>query len=226
MIFSEPFCWTRFGTEAGEPISDIFQRKNEERAVSSGIFLWGIGSAIGPSMELLVNSVSNPEVVFSAMLSQPRKVDTNPSELWAWRGGVTMDGQHYRLPDEAFVTSRKSSRAHYALVCYSASELRADPEGEEFSVESLRNLSSGNKIGASQVTAVVKPVLSAPQQGQKLYRVAMRASLVPPYFIRLIDPVDVPVDWHKDEFPRTTAQLRGINQGPELPLFSYQSAQT
>ena len=44
------FCWTRFGTEAGQPIEQILERKEQERIVNNGLFLWGIGNSLTPSM--------------------------------------------------------------------------------------------------------------------------------------------------------------------------------
>ena len=44
------FCWTRFGGEAGEPIEQILFRKEQERLANGGVFLWGIGNAVGPSI--------------------------------------------------------------------------------------------------------------------------------------------------------------------------------
>jgi hypothetical protein len=51
----------------------------------------------------------------------------------------------------------------------------------------LENLVSGRPLGASQVTAVVRKAQERPD-GNK-YVVALRASLVPPYFVRLRDPM-------------------------------------
>jgi len=54
----------------------------------------------------------------------------------------------------------------------------------------LRNLLSGSALGASQVTAVVEN-LAGRDGGGTEYAVALRASLVAPYFLRLRDPVPV-----------------------------------
>jgi hypothetical protein len=51
---------------------------------------------------------------------------------------------------------------------------------------------SGNPLGASQVTAVVER-LSGRDDGRQ-YVVALRARLVAPYFIKLLDPVLEPLD--------------------------------
>ena len=65
----EYFCWTRFGTEAAEPIDSILGRKERERVANRGIFVWGIGNAIGPSIRELLRREAQPEVLFSPIKS-------------------------------------------------------------------------------------------------------------------------------------------------------------
>jgi uncharacterized transporter YbjL len=47
----EYFCWTKFGTEAGEVSHAIFGRKEIERRRNGGIFLWGI---VATSVPLII----------------------------------------------------------------------------------------------------------------------------------------------------------------------------
>jgi hypothetical protein len=49
------FCWTRIGPEAAEPIQGILRRKEQERVANGGVFLWGIGNAVGPSLSELLD---------------------------------------------------------------------------------------------------------------------------------------------------------------------------
>jgi hypothetical protein len=72
------------------------------------------------------------------------------------------------------------------LVCGTDEPLRLEDHGE-LCFGSLRNICSGARIGASQVTAVVRrdPVR---QDCGRAYRVALRASLVTPYLLRLSSP--------------------------------------
>jgi hypothetical protein len=51
---------------------------------------------------------------------------------------------------------------------------------------SLRNLVSGRKLGASQVTAVVERTPDA-AEGTSNYNVSMRARLVHPFFVKLTE---------------------------------------
>src|SRR4051794_11590339 len=99
------FCWTRFGTEAGEAIDEILARKETERRANHGVFFWGIGTALGPAIRELLRYVVGPEVLFSPMRSRPRQVDVAPKCVVRWRSGEGLNGAPYELPDEAIVTS-------------------------------------------------------------------------------------------------------------------------
>ena len=67
-----------FGTEAGEEIGQMLQRKEQERAANGGIFIWGIGNAVGPSIRELVRRGPKPEVLFSPIKSAPKQQDVLP----------------------------------------------------------------------------------------------------------------------------------------------------
>lgn len=190
------FCWTRFGTEAGETISQILERKEHERRANGGLFLWGIGNAIGPSMRELVRRETSPEVVFSPIRSRPRKEDIEPAQVVAWTAGRTLDGSFYDLPCGSIVTSRasmdKRRKGHYALVCSSTRSLGIKENTEAIPFGQLRNLLTNRRIGASQVTAVVCIDDERYDSSGIAYTAAIRAELVYPYFIELIDPVPLP----------------------------------
>ncbi len=108
MIMSLPFafCWTRVGVEAGQPLESIFRRKEEERAANGGLFFWGIGSAIGPSIAELVRQSPQPEVMFSPIKSAARSVDAKPESVVAWTSAQRFDGSKFVLPAQALITSR------------------------------------------------------------------------------------------------------------------------
>ena len=186
------FCWTRFGTEAGEPIEAILERKERERR-DSGSFFWGIGNSVGPGIQELLRRTNRPEVLFSPIRSRPRVVDVNPPSLTRWRAGTDLDGKRVVLPEAARVMSGHARRAHYALVCHSDEPLRLEDVGR-IRFGALRNLVSGNPLGASQVTAVVELMQPSPADGE--YPVALRARLVSPYFVRLDErAADAAVDF-------------------------------
>jgi hypothetical protein len=191
------FCWTRFGTEASEGIEAIIERKEAERQANNGQFFWGIGNAIGPSVRELVRREPSAQVLFSPIKSKPRAFDTSPPVVVRWQVGVGLDGERWQFPDTVRITSgldpTKPVRPHYALVCFSSEPLRLIAGGGEITVQSLRNLVSGNPIGASQVTAVVRRN-SEPEAVEKAvfkYPVALQAQLVAPYFVELCEPAVV-----------------------------------
>lgn len=186
----ELFCWTKYGTEAGEDIEVILARKEAERQASGGTFFWGIGNAIGPSVEALIAQSINPEVVFTPMRSRPATRDVAPAQVAAWHGGVGLDGQPFELPTYARVTSRLSParRHHYALVCRADDPLgAARAQGPSFAATHVENLRSGSRVGASQVTSVVRRIACALGLLPSNYRVSFTADLVAPYFVRLTD---------------------------------------
>jgi hypothetical protein len=190
------FCWTRFGTEAGEPIETILERKERERRATRGVFFWGVGNSVAPGVAELVRRATSPEVLFSPIKSRPRAVDVHPPALTRWHGGVTLSGERITLPQTACVMSGRSKAPHYALVCESHERLRPRDIGQ-LKFGALRNLVSRNPLGASQVTAVVERLLD--RDDGREYMVALRARLVAPFFIRLVDPVVEPVDRLADQ---------------------------
>jgi hypothetical protein len=189
------FVWTKFGTEAGQSISDILRRKEQERISNGGVFYWGIGNAVGRSISELLRQSDEPEVLFSPIKSDPKTVDVAPESVVAWTVAAGLDGEPYRLPMWSLITSRFSSRRlhHYALVCGSASSLvETDSSGcgttEWVSTSELSNLLTRRPLGSSQVTAVVHRRLETTQISNTKYPIRFRARLVPPYFIRLSEP--------------------------------------
>ena len=179
------FCWTRFGTEAGEAIDAILARKEVERVANGGLFLWGIGNSVAPGLVELVSREASPALLFSPIRSRPRKIDVSPPHVCLWTGGETLGGDRYQLPDSVRVTSgsrEPGAGRHYALVCHSDNPLQLSDLGTvDFSA--LRNLVSGRPLGVSQVTAVVSN--DPGTIGGTQYAVSLQATLVPPYFVRL-----------------------------------------
>jgi hypothetical protein len=184
------FCWTRFGSEAGQSIDEILLRKERERVANGGVFLWGIGNSISSGIQQLVLSVSRPEVLFSPIKGRARLVDREPPFVVCWRAAETMEGEPFELPPGTLVTSRGGPRrAHYALVCFSDIPLCRSESGPSLGFDGLRNLLSGRPLGASQVTAVVNR--NGREGDGRQYTVPFRATLVSPYFVRLRSPLPV-----------------------------------
>jgi len=184
------FVWTKFGTEAGERVPSIIGRKETERRSNGGLFLWGVGNNVGTSIKLL-EKFGTPEVLFSPIASAPRACDVSPSKVVAWTAAETLEGVPFEIPIGSMVTSRAGTlrKCHFALVCYSDSELRLTDSAGKICSSALRNLASGKHVGSSQVTSVVK---NSPQgEIGRVYPIAMRIKLRTPYFIRLCDPVPI-----------------------------------
>jgi len=192
MTLPKHFCWTRFGTEAGETIDAILKRKELERLKNGGVFLWGIGNAVGPSMKELVQRESCPEVIFSPIRSRAKHIDVAPAATVIWKSGRDLNGVVSPLPSGSTVVSRISSKGiqaarHYALVCFSDKSLQLIADPLMFSIGSLENIRRGSPIGASQVTAIVRQRYQ-PNLVCQIYPEAMRFQLVAPFFLELLDP--------------------------------------
>ena len=203
------FCWTKMGTESGEDLSSITLRKEWERRLGGGRFLWGIGQSLGTNADAAAAGGTPLAGIFSPMPSRPKSIDVTPGEVVLWNSWIDVTGHVRPLPLHTFVTSRatlpsgRTKDSHYALVCSSpvplggACELSVSPA-------TLRNLSTGKALGASQVTAVVA------YDGEcvpdlKSYPVSFVVQLEAPYFVRLANPTLLkPSDLKKAaEIPRT-----------------------
>ncbi len=179
------FCWSKYGAEAGEEPEAILERKEHERRQCDGIFLWGIGNSIRPSLVDLLRRTAKPEVLFTPMFTAPSSQDVAPVSLRSWRSGIGLNGSRFRLPKGAVVTSKQvaTRSRHFALVCYSSEPLKTRPVCQ-FSAAQVRNLRSGAQVGSSQVTSVVQVVKGEPGEGRR-YEVTIRARLVSPFFVTL-----------------------------------------
>ena len=182
------FCWSKFGDESGEPAGGILARKEAERTSNDGVFLWGIGSSIAPSLQEFLRHEPNPRILFTPMLSAPARRDTNPGAVAVWHSGRTMEGATYLLPNHSLVTSRADSdrtpKRHYALVCRSDTPIVREATGQWFDDADVRNLRTGALVGASQVTSVVR-LVDGDRRNHQRYTVAFSADLEPPYFVTL-----------------------------------------
>ena len=183
------FCWSKIGTEAGESIDSILERKDEERAKGNGTFLWGIGNSIGPSLRSLLEVEREPCVVFSPMRTPAAQRDVTPDVVVTWQSAFAFDGGAFEMPLGTTVTSSLTSRRrHYALVCRREDSLRGSDDDAWIDDRQLRNLRTGSPVGASQVTSVVCAV-DGTDQAEPRYGIAFRARLEAPYLVVLEDPI-------------------------------------
>ena len=190
---AEIICWSRMQAESGQDLASIVRRKETERRVGEGVFLWGVGNPPGRLPAGLALAGTELEVVFSVMKTRPKAIDTAPATVLAWRRYVGADGSERSLPAHCLVTSRgtmggASKTRHYALICRSVAPLCLGDLGP-FDPEAYRNVSgNGAPIGASQVTALLRSV--GPRcAGAGTYRVNLRATLTQDLWVRLCDPV-------------------------------------
>lgn len=193
MALPDYFVWTRYGTESGEAAESILARKERERQMADGLFLWGIGNSVAPSVRKLLLHLKgrDPQVLFSPMLAAPREADVSPAQVVAWSCARGIDGREWEMPAGTLVTSRAEAGAarktrHYALVCRRAEPLRENAAGDRFAIDDLTNFASGNRVGHSQVTSVVHRV---GRSSDGPYVAAVLATLVYPYVVELTEPV-------------------------------------
>ena len=191
----EAFCWTKMGDESGQSLNGIIARKDAERFLGDGLFFWGIGSSLGSKMWSFVETVKTPDILFSPMKTKPKPADVKPDRIFAWTAYLDKSGLKHRVPEHAVVTSRgtvgdKIKKSHYALVCRKKTSLAMD-SWPKIDWQNLRNYQSSSKIGFSQVTSLVESKHKT-QDDESSYHVLFGAKLVSPYFVTLIDPVEIP----------------------------------
>jgi len=231
----EVFCWTKFGAEAGEEAPAIFGRKEIERRLNGGIFLWGIGNSIGPSLLALLRETNDPRILFSPIRGLPAKRDAAPGELVLWCGGIGLDGLPFRMPDYSLVTGRggpKARASHFALVCRRNTPISmADAVHPRLFLDEIRNLRTGSALGSSQVTSVVRRVVQGDPEGPP-YPVPLQATLAYPFLVRLTRSLPIPEGLRLDRSGRmdhrsVVAELlrrrRGLSccgGGDQLPFAS------
>ena len=195
MQLPSQFMWTRYGAEAGESADAVLRRKEAERVVNGGLFLWGVGNSMGPAVrQLLIRTRdASPAIVFSPMRSAPRKEDVAPRSVARWTRATGLDGNEWTIPAGSTVTSRMDvakgeKRRHYALVCHLDTPLVPNEDGPRFSIADVRNYVSGAQVGHSQVTSLVSYERSG-THGSGDYLAAVIARLTYPYVLELFAPV-------------------------------------
>lgn len=181
------------GEESGETLETIIQRKEWERQMGSGMFIWGIGQSLGRNVEAVAKNMAPFPVKFSPMLSRAKQIDIAPSAVAMWTHWEDQAGNVRPLPAHLLVTSRatlpsgKEKKNHYGLICNSSQPLQINNAGE-IQHSRARNIFSNKPVGASQVTAVVKMVSDEASTGSRTYPVSFDAQLEYPYYVKLAKP--------------------------------------
>jgi len=117
--------------------------------------------------------------------------------LVMWRAFCSEDGGVSELPWHMLITSRQhgpsgtAKQYHFALVCERTEPLLAHQEHIGIDAACARNLVSNERVGSSQVTAVVKYYPHDSTGSGYTYPVLFRATLARQSFIRLVDPVSL-----------------------------------
>ncbi|AOJ05815.1 MULTISPECIES: hypothetical protein [Burkholderia] len=187
------FCWTKIGNESGEALPTIVLRKEWERRLGGGRFLWGIGQPLGNSAQIAAHRTGSLIALFSPASSKPRQAERKQEDALLWNAWIDASGQVRQLPPHTFITSRATlpsgrCREHYyALVCASPTELSI---GTRLRVhpDHLRSVSTGKVLGAAQSAAVVDCISRESGQTGKHYPLALSIELEAPYFVRLTQP--------------------------------------
>ena len=134
------------------------------------------------------------------MKSKAKKDDVQPKKVFAWTAYIDNWGKKHSIPKHALVTSRgtvgkKIKSFHYALVCHKQTSLKADAWPQIDGLK-LRNYQRGSRLGFSQVTSLVEA--KEKPHTDSGYQVLFGARLVAPFFVTLVDPVEIPVNlWAK-----------------------------
>ncbi len=189
------FCWTRMGAESGQSLDVILKRKELERQAGNGTFFWGIGNSLGTAIIKFVNKEPKPKVLFSKIKSKPKKIDTSPAKVYLWKSFIDHHECIHELPINNLVLSRGYSTTrgkthHYALVCNKENSFKREV-WEDINFNNLKNyISDKNKLGFSQVTAIVKRNGHEGTNGLQ-YNVEFSASLVEPFFVKLVHPLEI-----------------------------------
>jgi hypothetical protein len=189
------FIWTKIGTETGENIADIIDRKEGERS-KGGVFWWGIGTSLGPAVrDEAQKSGGSIPIIFCEMLGTPQTHDVSPTSKVRWTKWRDWDGSEADIPYFVLVKSRGEDRSgkrkdkHYAVVCRSDNKLRLNPNGQLFDPRNCRTI-SGKLPGDSQNTALLSGDITQSHRNGR-YRIAFAAMLVRPWQVILLSPIPV-----------------------------------
>jgi hypothetical protein len=187
------FCWTKIGSESGEALPTIVLRKEWERRLGGGRFLWGTSQSLGGSARGAAHRIGSLMALFSPASSNIKSVDRKREDVLLWNAWIDLNGQVRSLPPHTFITSRttlpsgRRREHHFALVCSSPTELSIGSRVRAYP-EHLRNVSTGKALGAALSTAVVECIGRAGEQLGKSYPIALAVELEAPYFVRLTQP--------------------------------------
>ena len=189
-----PFVWTKMGAEGGQTLRKIVAIKEAERQAGAGVFWWGIGNSLGGAVRsAAMRSGGTLPIVFSTMLSRPRRTDSHPDHVFLWEEWEDAEKVVRPIPSHVLEWSRgqEGKKFHYALVCKSDEPLIIHDTTPFDSSKCLTE--KGKKTGSSQVTALLEGNLDG-DHSRGEYQDGFRATLVEPWFVKLTSPRYLSVD--------------------------------
>lgn len=207
------------GDEAGQPLNNILLRKEMERLLGDGMFMWGIGNALGKSIWSLVEREDAPKVFFSKINTKAKQIDIAPSKVYIWTSYLDKYGDSRPVPDHVLLTSRANAgrqlkRNHFALVCQKRNKIEKE-NLPPINFSDFKNINSNKgKLGYSQVTAIVERNGNE-KHSSKEYPTIFSADLVKPYYVKLINPVELPLE--------TLAELNCLWDSKDVTLSEWNS---
>jgi hypothetical protein len=183
-----PFVWSMIGEDAGEKLVHIIARKEAERLAGAGQFWWGLGTPLGEDVER--QAILNGRALH-ALFSEPKKArPIDPAlQVRVWNGWCSISGKSRGdIPKHVLVTSgydpkKRKQLPHYALICHSDARLSLGKCGFLDPVQ-CRTFRNRSKPGPLQRAALLTRQ-SAHTGG---YEIAFEASLVNPWYVKLVRP--------------------------------------
>jgi hypothetical protein len=208
------FVWTKMQVESGFPLPQTLFFKEMERQAGDGVFWWGVGNAVDRNLvqQEAENARGSLPVLFSLMVSRPKRIDVRPGHVSLWTQWEDSDGKLHDLPAHVleFSGGKKQKNFHYALVCHSPvplalGSLLFDPR----CCKTCRD----KDVGAKMVTALLKGDPEDPRHSLGIYHFGMRATLVKPWFVklitpRLLEPAEMQMDVWKSAWQEFVHQLK------------------
>ncbi len=180
----------KMGADGGQALEAVIARREFERRMGNGIFWWAIGSPLGQAVRCAAEDAGGVlPVLFSQMPSKPQRRDTHPNEILLWPEWQDLSGTTQKVPDHILLWSRGTDRGpkqrHYALVCHSDTPVMLGCHGPFDPTQCQTHL--GQRPGTSQVTALLRDDARDSHVPSK-YRLGFRASIICPWFVRLVNP--------------------------------------
>lgn len=87
------FCWTKIGTESGEELPTVVLRKEWERRLGGGRFLWGINQPLGSSAQVAAHRTGSLLALFSPVASRVRPGERKRADALLWNAWIDASGQ-------------------------------------------------------------------------------------------------------------------------------------